>query len=42
VALLHSDLAALGAKGRAFAERDHSWESVFDRIFALYDSVAKR
>jgi alpha-1,6-mannosyltransferase len=42
VTLLHSDLAALGARGRAFAERDHSWESVFDRIFALYDSVARR
>ena len=40
VTLLKADLAALGAKGRAFAERDHSWESVFDRIFALYDSVA--
>jgi len=42
VRLLHSDLAALGAKGRAYAEKDHSWESVFDRIFALYDSVAGR
>lgn len=42
VRLLRSDLAALGAKGRAYAERDHSWESVFDRIFALYDSVARR
>jgi alpha-1,6-mannosyltransferase len=42
IALLRSDLAALGAKGRAYAEKDHSWESVFDRIFALYDSVARR
>jgi alpha-1,6-mannosyltransferase len=42
VKLLQSDLASLGAKGRAYAENDHSWESVFDRIFALYDSVAKR
>jgi alpha-1,6-mannosyltransferase len=42
VRLLQSDLAALGAKGRAYAEKDHSWESVFDRIFALYDSVARR
>jgi alpha-1,6-mannosyltransferase len=42
VRLLRSDLAALGVKGRAYAEKDHSWESVFDRIFALYDSVAER
>jgi len=42
VRLLHSDLPALGVKGRAYAEKDHSWESVFDRIFALYDSVARR
>ncbi|HXD22083.1 MAG TPA: glycosyltransferase [Gemmatimonadaceae bacterium] len=42
IALLRSDLAALGVKGRAYAEQDHSWESVFDRIFALYDSVVDR
>jgi alpha-1,6-mannosyltransferase len=42
VLLLRSDLAGLGLKARAYAEKDHSWESVFDRIFALYDSVAKR
>lgn len=42
VRLLRSDLAALGVKGRAYAEKDHSWESVFDRIFALYDTVACR
>ena len=42
IALFRSDLAALGVKGRAYAEKDHSWESVFDRIFALYDSVALR
>ncbi len=42
IALFRSDLATLGAKGRAYAENDHSWESVFDRIFALYDSVARR
>jgi alpha-1,6-mannosyltransferase len=41
IALLRADLAALGVKGRAYAENDHSWESVFDRIFALYDSVAR-
>jgi alpha-1,6-mannosyltransferase len=42
VRLFRSDPAVLGAKGRAYAEADHSWESVFDRIFALYDSVARR
>ncbi len=42
ILLLRSDLAALGAKGRTYAEADHSWESVFDRIFALYDAVVKR
>lgn len=42
VKLLQSDLVALGAKGRAYAENDHSWDSVFDRIFALYDSVARK
>ena len=42
IGLLRSDLPALGVKGRAYAENDHSWESVFDRIFALYDSVAQR
>ncbi len=41
VTLLRSDLAALGARGRAYAERDHSWDSVFDRIFALYDTVVR-
>ncbi|HEY2850900.1 MAG TPA: glycosyltransferase [Gemmatimonadaceae bacterium] len=40
IALFRSDLAALGARGRAYAEKDHSWETVFGRIFALYDSVA--
>lgn len=42
VRVLRSDLTALGAKGRAYAEKDHSWKSVFERIFALYDSVAGR
>jgi alpha-1,6-mannosyltransferase len=40
ITLFRSDLAALGARGRAYAEKDHSWETVFGRIFALYDSVA--
>jgi alpha-1,6-mannosyltransferase len=42
IALLRADLPALGAKGRAYAEKDHAWESVFARIFALYGEVARR
>jgi alpha-1,6-mannosyltransferase len=34
------DLARLGALGRAYAEREHSWNSVFDRIFEIYRRVA--
>lgn len=34
-----SALVALGAKGRAYAEQEHSWSSVFDRIFDIYRSV---
>jgi alpha-1,6-mannosyltransferase len=33
------DLASLGARGRAYAEREHSWSSVFDRIFDVYRAV---
>jgi alpha-1,6-mannosyltransferase len=42
VTLLGSDLAELGRRGRAYAEADHSWDSVFDRIFALYATIAQR
>ena len=42
VELFHSDLESMGKKGRAYAEADHSWDSVFDRIFALYASVIPR
>jgi alpha-1,6-mannosyltransferase len=41
VTLLGDDLAAHGARARAFAEREHSWESVFDRVFALYERVQR-
>jgi alpha-1,6-mannosyltransferase len=34
------DLPRLGALGRAYAEREHSWSSVFDRIFEIYRRVA--
>ncbi len=41
VALLEDDLAGHGARARAFAAREHSWDSVFDRVFALYATVQK-
>lgn len=41
VRLFQSDLAALGAKGRAYAEADHSWDTVFDRIFKVYADVKR-
>jgi glycosyltransferase involved in cell wall biosynthesis len=34
-----TDLRTLGACGRAYAEQEHSWASVFDRIFDIYRSV---
>ena len=37
--LLQQDLVALGAKGRAYAEREHGWDSVFDRLFTVYRDV---
>ena len=39
VTLLGGDLAMLGANGRLHAENNHSWDSVFDRIFALYKTI---
>ena len=39
IALLSDNLAELGRRGRTFAEREHSWTSVFDRLFAVYSSV---
>ena len=41
VALLNDDLAGHGARARTFAAREHSWESVFDRVFALYARVQR-
>jgi glycosyltransferase involved in cell wall biosynthesis len=37
--LLGADLPGLGRRGRAYAEREHSWDSVFDRIFDIYRNV---
>lgn len=41
IRLFGMDLAALGARGRAYAERNHDWDSVFNRIFALYGRVVQ-
>ncbi len=38
-ALLLGDLAALGASGRQYAEADHGWDAVLDRIFDVYRAV---
>ncbi len=34
-----SELSRLGALGRAYAEREHAWDRVFDRIFDVYRRV---
>jgi alpha-1,6-mannosyltransferase len=42
VTLFGDDLAALGARGRAYAVAEHGWETVFDRLFTVYRSVLRR
>ncbi|MEQ1689730.1 MAG: glycosyltransferase [Gemmatimonas sp.] len=39
--LLGDDLAALGRHGRAYAEREHAWHTVFDRLFEVYRDVVR-
>lgn len=39
IGLLQSDLARLGAVGRAYAEAHHAWERVFDRLFEVYGRI---
>ncbi|MES3036073.1 MAG: glycosyltransferase [Gemmatimonadota bacterium] len=41
IALLEDDLEAHGTRAREFAAREHSWESVFERVFALYERVRR-
>lgn len=41
IRLFGSDLADLGARGRAYAEANNSWSSVFDRIFAIYRDLRR-
>jgi alpha-1,6-mannosyltransferase len=39
VALLESDLPRLGAVGRRYAEANHAWDRVFDRLFEVYARI---
>jgi len=39
VRLLGGDLASLGAAGRRYAEADHGWDAVLDRIFDVYRGI---
>ncbi len=41
-ALFAQDLELLGRMGRVYAETEHSWETVFDRLFAVYRDVLGR
>ena len=40
--LLGGDLAALGARGRAYAEAHHGWDAVLDQVFDVYREVLQR
>lgn len=42
VTLMRTDLAALGRRGRAYAEREHGWPRVLGRLFSVYDGLAER
>lgn len=41
IRLLAADLPELGARGRAYAEANHSWPTVFDRIFEVYRGIRR-
>lgn len=40
--MIGADRAALGRRARAHAEREHSWDRVFDRIFSVYEGLLGR
>lgn len=42
IALLNDDLGALGDSGRRYAEANHGWEGVLDRLFEVYRRVLNR
>ena len=39
IGVLGQDRVMLGGRGRAYAEANHPWESVFDQLFSFYRSV---
>jgi len=39
VTLFGGDLESIGRAGRDFAKAEHSWDRVFDRLFAVYGDV---
>ncbi len=39
--LLRGDLAGLGLTGRRYAEADHGWDAVLDRIFDVYRGILR-
>lgn len=41
IAMFGDDLASLGARARQYAEREHDWESVFERLFEVYRHVPR-
>lgn len=41
VRLFEGDLPALGRIGRAYAEAEHAWDRVLDRLFAVYRGVLR-
>lgn len=42
IALLGEDLGELGRRGRRYAEEHHGWDTVLDRLFAVYRGVLGR
>ena len=42
IALFGQDLSALGIRGRLYAETEHAWDTVFDRLFDVYRDVLRR
>ena len=41
VRLFQGDLSGLGARGRAYAETNHAWPTVFDRLFEAYRGIRR-
>ena len=39
IRLFSGDLAELGARGRAYAQAHHAWDTVFDRLFDIYRGI---